>query len=209
MKISKHVHSCLLVEEAGKTILIDPGEYTYKEKVLDLNALNNLDYLLITHQHTDHMHLPLIKNILEKFPEVKIMSNQSVAEILNEELGCDVSIHGNNDIQLTKAPHEKALSNPPPKNVLFTIANKLTHPGDSITYNNSTEILAMPIVGSWASTVTCLDQAIKVKPKIVIPIHDWHWKDEARKWYYQKAKEYLKNSGIEFKGINTAEVIEV
>ena len=183
-------------------------ELTYKEKALDINSIPKLDYILITHEHPDHMYVPFLKELIGKFPNVQIISNESVAKILKNK-GLNVSVEGEDDFSLEEVPHEKALVNPPPQNVLFTVFNKLTHPGDSLSYAVSAEVLAMPIVGSWASTTACLDQAIKAKPKIVIPIHDWHWKDEARKWYYQKAKEYLKQSGIDFKSLETNEVIEV
>ena len=68
MKISKHLHSCLLAEEAGKIILIDPGNYTFEEKALDIGKLEKLDFLLITHEHQDHIYLPFLKIIFEKFP---------------------------------------------------------------------------------------------------------------------------------------------
>src|SRR3990167_1958183 len=84
MKISKYIHSCLLVEDEGKTILIDPGNYTFEEKGLDIGKLEKLDFLLITHEHPDHMHMPLIKEILEKFPQAQIISNNSVKKILEE-----------------------------------------------------------------------------------------------------------------------------
>lgn len=66
MKISKHVHSCLLIEENNTTILIDPCNYTYEEKALDINSLGKLDYLLIAHEHQDHLHIPFIKEIMRR-----------------------------------------------------------------------------------------------------------------------------------------------
>jgi len=69
MKISKHIHSCLLVEDEGKTILIDPGKYSYDEKALNVVSLEKLDMIAITHQHSDHMYIPLIKEIVAMFPQ--------------------------------------------------------------------------------------------------------------------------------------------
>lgn len=85
MKISKHIHSCLLVEDQGKTILIDPGNYTFEEGGLDVKKLEKLDAILITHEHLDHMYPPLIKKILEKFSEVKIYSNEAVKKVLEKD----------------------------------------------------------------------------------------------------------------------------
>ncbi|MBI2137088.1 hypothetical protein HYU12_01065 [Candidatus Woesearchaeota archaeon] len=44
MIISKRTHSCLIIEEKGKTILIDPGSYTAQENALKADDLKKLDY---------------------------------------------------------------------------------------------------------------------------------------------------------------------
>src|SRR4051812_15265297 len=111
MKISKHLHSCLLIEENGKTVLIDPGIFTYQEKALETDKLSNLDYILITHEHPDHMHVPFIKELMEKFPKAQIISNPSIEKILGED---KITVHTDlsdlpNDagVQFEEVPHEK------------------------------------------------------------------------------------------------------
>lgn len=199
MKISKFVHSCLLVEEQNISILIDPGSYTYQEKALNPSLLNKLDFLLITHEHQDHMYLPLIKEIIKKFPHIILISNQQVADVLDKE-GLKVQIHGNEVIKLREEQHEKLLDIPLPQNTLFTLFNKVTHPGDSLQFHSTSEILALPIQAPWGSFVAAVEKAVSVKPKIVIPIHDWHWRDEAREALYERAKKYLEKFGIKFFG---------
>lgn len=208
MKISKHIHSCLLVEERGKVILIDPGNYTFEEKAIDLSKINKLDYLLITHEHQDHMHIPLIKEIVQKFPSVIIISNQSVADILKKEQ-ITVQTEGNEYIEIEEVPHEKLMDSIPPQNILFQIFNKITHPGDSLHFKLTTPILALPIQAPWGSMVQAVDKAVELKPKIVIPIHDWHWKDGARKLFYKRIEEYLRKFDIDFRGSEAGEIIEV
>lgn len=209
MKISKYVHSCLLIEEQNKTILIDPGNYTFEEKALNLNYLKKLDYLLITHEHQDHMYVPLIKEITKKYPSVEIISNNSVKKILEVE-GLKVSTQGNEFITISQVPHEKLpFSTKAPQNSLFTIFNRLTHPGDSLEFNKTTGMLALPIQAPWTSLTAAIEKAVDLKPKVVIPIHDWHWKDEARKNFYQRAKDYLGKFNIDFKILETGEVVEM
>src|SRR5581483_3753063 len=106
MRISKHVHSCLLVEEAGKVILIDPGNYTAMEGALNSNTLNQLDDIIITHEHIDHMDIPTIKQLIEKFPTVRIFSNNAVKDILGNEK-IEVQTASNDYIQMSLVPHEK------------------------------------------------------------------------------------------------------
>lgn len=208
MTITKYLHSCLLIEEDNKTILLDPGQYTYEAKVLDLGKLNKLDYLIITHEHFDHFFLPFVKEFVAKFPQVKIISNQSVVDLLQKE-NIHASYTGNDFVQTEEVPHEKLFDKAPPPNVKFTLFSKLTHPGDSFHFDTTTDILAMPIQAPWGSLVQAVEKIMELKPKVVIPIHDWHWKDDVRKGFYERLTEYFKPQGIELKGLETGEMIQV
>lgn len=208
MKISKHLHSCLLVEESGKTFLIDPGNYTFDEKALVLNSIANIDYLLITHEHQDHMYLPFIKEILAKFPNVKVISNSSVAEMLLKEDIKGVTT-GDELVKMQILPHEKIWFGSPIPNSIFTIADRLTHPGDCHHFDKTTEILALPLQAPWGSTTAAVELAEKLKPKVIIPIHDWHWNDQAREAMYKRLADYFASLGIQFIGLKTGEVVEV
>lgn len=206
MKITKFVHSCLLVEEDNKKILIDPGNYS--APALDLNSLSDLSYLLITHEHQDHFYLPLIKEILAKFPNVKIISNSSVAKILGIQ-GIQVTTGGDDFIQLEEAPHEKIFMGPSPQNVKFVVGGKLTDPGDCLHFQSTTEILALPVQAPWGSTTEAVELAQKLKPKVIIPIHDWHWNTEARENMYKRLEEYFGKSGIKFISMQTGVAVDL
>lgn len=208
MKISKYIHSCLLVEEQNKTILIDPGIYSYNEKALDINLLTQLDFILITHEHADHMHIPFIKALSTKFPKVQIVSNASVANILAKEKIISTT-ESNNYIKLEKVPHEKMFMGVVPENSFATCFERLSHPGDSLTFKTCSEILALPITAPWGSTTWAVEKALEVKPKVIIPIHDWQWRDEARENMYMRLEEYFEKNGIIFKKIETGEVVEI
>lgn len=208
MKISKHLHSCLLVEEAGKVILVDPGNYTAMEGALNINLLNQLDDIVITHEHTDHMDIPTIKQLVAKFPNVRIFSNNAVKDILGNEK-IEVQTASNEHVQMSPVPHEKIWFGSPVPNLMVTLFGRLTTPGDSHSFTVQTEILALPVQAPWGSTTRAVELAIELKPKVIIPIHDWHWKDEARKGFYQRLHEYFGENGIDFKAVETGDVIEV
>ncbi len=208
MKITKYIHSCLVVEEQEKKILIDPGVYTFEENALDINALDRLDFLLITHEHMDHMVIHVIKELLHKFPKLQIITNSSVSKILERE-DMKAQTHGNEFIELVEIPHEKIINMPIPKNTCFTLFNKLTVPGDSLHIPKSAKILALPIQAPWGSMVQAAEKGATLKPQYIIPIHDWHLRDEARKMFYAMLENYYRNYEIVFKGLETGEVIEV
>ncbi len=208
MIISKHLHSCLLVKDAGKVFLIDPGNYTYEAKALNLDSINQLDYLLITHDHQDHIYLPFIKEVLAKFPNLKIISNQAVVDFLAKD-NINVSTTGDNLIVLEKAPHEPIFFGTVPENTVFKINNKLTHPGDTHHLQSTTEVLALPIQAPWGSTTNAVNLALKLKPKIIIPIHDWHWNDRAREGMYLRLVDFFVKNNIKFIPIENGEEVEV
>jgi glyoxylase-like metal-dependent hydrolase (beta-lactamase superfamily II) len=140
MIISKHSHSCLLIKEANQTILIDPGNYTYEDKALDISSLEGLDYILITHEHPDHMYIPFMKELVEKFPDVKIISNESAVKVL-KEANIEALMESSSDITISPTPHERVFGVVPPENIQFSLFNKLTHPGDSLHFLLNTPIL--------------------------------------------------------------------
>ncbi len=86
MRITKFVHSCLLIEDQNQTFLIDPGNYTKNSGLFNLNSIAKIDFILITHEHADHMDIDLIKTILKKFPDLKIIANES-SKILLDKAG--------------------------------------------------------------------------------------------------------------------------
>ena len=209
MKVSKHIHSCLLVEEQGKTVLVDPGKYSYESKALDIERLSSLDAIAITHEHSDHMYIPWIKEVVAKFPNVEIITNSSAGKILQEQ-GLQVNTAGNKFIKMSPLPHEKVFDTTSPvENVSVTLFGKMTSVGDSFSSIQPADIVAFPVVAPWGSATQAMLHASKVKTKVMIPIHDYHWKDEYRKEFYVRFREYLKPFGIDFKAVETGEVIEV
>ena len=208
MKITKYVHSCLLVEEKEKVALIDPGIYTAQSKALDLRYIKKLDFILITHEHADHLYIPFLKEILVQFPDIEIITNPSVSLLL-ERQGIKASHKGNAYVGPEEAKHERLFFGQAPENALFHIFSRLTHPGDSFGFSETKEILALPVQAPWGSTTQAVEKALELKPKIIIPIHDWHWRDEARKAMYERLAEYFKEHNIEFRGLETDKTFEI
>lgn len=198
----------MLIENNGITVLIDPGNFTFEENALPIDDMEKLDFVLITHEHADHMSVPLLKKIVAKFPEVRVISNGVTADLLAKE-GIAASIQSPEFVEALPIPHERVLALAP-HNTLFHVFGELTHPGDSLQFSETKEILALPIQAPWGSMVAALEKAAQLKPKLVIPIHDWHWKDEARKKLYAMAATYLREQGIEeFRGLETGESIDI
>lgn len=197
MKITKFVHSCLMVEmpaPVNRTVIFDPG--VFSEAALDVDKLEFLDDIIITHIHPDHLSLILLKQLVDKFPEVRITSTLEVVEMLAGE-GIDASADESEGIVFFESPHER-VTGPLPQNIGVHYLDLLTNPGDSHSFSESKQVLLLPVTAPWGSTIAALDRAIEVKPKYVIPVHDWFWSDEARKWFYDSnIAPRLQSEGIE------------
>jgi len=208
MKITKYIHSCLLIEEQDKTVLIDPGLYSYNEHVFPFKTLEKLDTVLITHEHPDHMYLPFIKEILNKFPKLTIISNSSVQKILGES-GISVTTENNEFVRLEEKIHEKVFDKNPPVNAVFTVFGKLTHPGDCINFSSASEIIAWPIHSFWSGTTMAMNKILELHPKVVIPMHEYPLKDEFREDLYERIEKYLFQHGIQLRNAETGKTFIV
>lgn len=78
MQITKYPQSNLLLEENGKKLLIDIGNFTLKKYKVD--ELPTPDAILITHQHPDHMDRNALKDLEAK--DIPIYGNSAVVEQL-------------------------------------------------------------------------------------------------------------------------------
>lgn len=206
MKITKLVHSCLLVEmpaPVNRTVLFDPGSYS----PVDVDKLEFLDDIVITHQHSDHMDVNLIKRLVAKFPEVRILGPDDVVSQLNA-LGINASTEPPEGMELFDSPHESvAPLFPQPDEIGVHYLDKLSHPGDSHSFRETRAVLALPVQAPWGSTIKAVNLAIELKPKYVLPIHDWHWRDEAREGMYGGIEQALAKEGITFLKLKNGEPV--
>ena len=65
MKITKYPQSCCLIEYKGKTILNDPGKYLYAMTEEKPEDFRNINLILFTHDHGDHIDVDPTKIIWE------------------------------------------------------------------------------------------------------------------------------------------------
>ncbi|MEN8041032.1 MAG: MBL fold metallo-hydrolase [Actinomycetota bacterium] len=181
--ITKLVHACLLVEANGKRILLDPGVFTSMDERFDLSMVEGVDRILITHEHADHVDADLVRRVLEQSNDASVETTSSVQAILADE-GIDAVTEGTPQFA---APHERIPVGPGPQNTGFHVEGVLSHPGDSHSFVETMPILAMPFMAPWGSLVGGVDRTRLVKPRYVIPIHDWFLSGGGRKVMYQLA----------------------
>lgn len=176
MKITKFGHSCLLVEEAGVRILIDPGTLAQGQ-----NELDHISALFVTHEHADHLDPNSVKAIAVRNPALRIFASPGAAAVLEKEHierslfeeGSAVSV---GPVPVEGFGRQHALLHtalPQIQNTGVFIANRLWYPGDSFTDPKRTvDILALPVAGPWMKFSEAVDYALALKPRRYIPVHD-------------------------------------
>jgi len=199
MKITKFVHSCLLVEMPApfnRTALFDPGMMS--EEALNIDELLYLDDIIISHEHGDHVSLKLVKQLVAKFPDVRITSTAPVVKQL-AEAGIVATNRPSDGIVFFDAPHENVEPLwPQPEAIGVHYLDRLTHPGDSHSFSETKAVLALPVTAPWGSMIAAFNLAIKLRPKYIVPIHDWHWRDLARTQSYESLEQAFAKAGITF-----------
>ena len=196
MKVTKYVHSCLLVETPDRTAVFDPGMMS--ESSFPVDQLKQLDDIIITHEHGDHFSPSFIQSLLVKFPGVLITAPTEVVVAL-AKLGISATDNSSPGIEIFDSPHESVEPMyPQPEEIGVHYMDQLTHPGDSHSFSETKAILALPMTGPWGTSVKALKIALKLKPEYIVPIHDWHWRDEARMQTYDHFETILKAQGITF-----------
>ena len=176
MKITKLGHCCLIIEINGKRFLTDPGAYTIEQ-----NKVKNIDCVVITHEHTDHLHIESLKIVLKNNPQAQIITNASVGKILEKESipytkvsdgekievgGVEVAGHGTVHAPIYK-DYEQV------ENTGYLFDKKLFCPGDA--FHNPgvpVDILAFPVSAPWSSIAQSVDYILDVKPRVAFPVHD-------------------------------------
>jgi len=207
MKITKYIHACLLVETPERVALFDPG--VMSEEALPVDKLTRLDDIFITHAHGDHWSLPLIKRLVQKFPNVRITTTPEVVEELAKE-GIKATSQAPEGVTFFDSPHESVEPLfPQPQEIGIHYLDMLSDPGDSHSFTETKEILALPITAPWGSSIKALNLAIELKPQYVLPIHDWHWSDAARAQTYDRFEHILGEHDITFFKLQTGKPVEI
>ncbi len=202
MKITKLGHCCLLIEEKGVKILTDPGAYS-----TDQTRVRNLDVILITHEHADHLHIDSLKTVLKNNPTAKVYTNKGVGKILDKE-GIKYDLLENKQSVLINnvliegfgEKHAQIYSGLPTViNTGYFIANKLFYPGDAL-YNpkRPVKVLALPVAGPWLKLSEAIDYAKEIKPEICFPVHDGMLKEDRIGSNHKVPEDVLRPLGIKF-----------
>ena len=210
MKITKYLHSCLVFELNGHKLLFDPGKFSFAEGAATPQMFADVDSIIITHIHPDHLDTENLKKIAE-LSKATIYTNMEVGTAIQKS-GLNYSliedgVYNIGPFKLEAIPvqHEPLLDNPIPQMTGFIINDKVLHPVDSmedkLTGYKGIELLIMVSMAPFANELRIAGFADAVQPKQILPVHDGYAKDFFIKQRYENYARHFKQSGIKFNEI--------
>ncbi len=180
MQVTRLGHAAILVETSSARLLIDPGAYT-----TDWHELSDLDAVLVTHQHPDHVDAVNIAGLMGRNPEARLVAEEGVITLLAER-GLDAAVATPNDqldfagivVEVVGGAHAVIHpSLPRVGNVGYVVSAgggpRFFHPGDAYdTAPAAIDVLALPLTAPWARAAATADFLNEVAPTRAFPIHD-------------------------------------
>lgn len=188
--------SCLLVTTDAGTTLFDPGFWTFDSGVVDLDSIGDVQRVLITHEHGDHVKPEFVRWLIDRGDDVAVHGNDAVVGLLAAH-DIDATSSVPSDCSVEDVLHGVIPTGATPPNRSWTIDEVLTHPGDSHEPTSTAPVLALPLMAPWTSMTAALAFARSMGPRQVVPIHDFYLSDSGRRAMTGMAKAVLAQSDIE------------
>jgi L-ascorbate metabolism protein UlaG (beta-lactamase superfamily) len=175
MELIKRGHSCVVLCEGDRRLVIDPGAFT------EPAALEGATAVLVTHEHPDHFVPDRLRAAMDADPALEIWTNASVAGQL-EGLGGRVHVVGNGDamsaagfdVHVYGELHAEIHPDIPRiPNIGFLVDGQVFHPGDALTVpEEPVATLLLPLHGPWSRTAELIDYVRAVHADQAYAVHD-------------------------------------
>lgn len=207
MRIEKLVHSCLRLTLEGKRLLFDPGKFSFADRRVDPRDLSDVDVILFTHGHPDHLDCETLRTIVgdgaprifggKKVAAALRSQGFTVSEVREERLDL-----GPFAVRALPVRHEPILAQEIPTILAFVVNDRFLNPGDSFDERlrqfSGIEALALPVMAPFLTEIGAFDFAKAMHPRHVIPVHDGY----ARDWFltqrYDTYQPYFEKAGMTF-----------
>lgn len=212
MKLTKYEHSCLVLEEQGLKVIIDPGKWTS-----EFGDVSNVVAVVVTHVHSDHLSAKNLKKILAENRDAAIFTTREVTGDWGDPRAQVVKAGSIHEVgpftlkffgELHNAVHPEWPQN---ENVGVLVNGTLYYPGDSFTKPDDEPVktLALPAGAPWMKTGEAMDFVKELKPELFFRTHDGLWNENGLatidRWYGMAAEKF----GSKYEALNPGDSIEI
>lgn len=212
MRLTKLEHACLVLEEAGKTLIVDPGSFT-----TPLVGMNDVVAVVITHEHADHWTDDQLKRILERNPDARLFGPTGVASAAS---GFDITVVGDGEsveagpftLRFFGEKHAVIHSSiPVVDNVGVLINEVLYYAGDSFTIPEGVTVdtLAVPASAPWLKIAEVMDYVMAIKPRKSFPTHEMLLSVVGKSMSNTRIKSATENGGGEFFALEPNDTLDL
>lgn len=194
MRLVHFGHSCVLLETGSARLLFDPGTFSG-----GFEDLRDLDAILITHKHPDHLDTERLPALVAANPTASLVVDPGSVEetdklgLAAEQVrpGDSVTLGG---ATVTVVGGEHATIHPevpvPPNTAYVVDDGAFYHPGDSLFVPpQKVDVLGLPTMAPWLKISEAIEFLRAVAPRVAVPIHQNLLNETGMKMHYARFEQ--------------------
>lgn len=214
MRMTKFTHACVRLEEAGRSLVIDPGDFSECAEALD-----GTHAVLITHEHFDHLNVPAVLSAAKANADLMVWATPSAAGKLAElgprvtkvepgdsfdAAGFSVRAFGGQHAVIHQAVGT------PCANLSYLVDDVVYHPGDSFFVPPTpVQALLVPLHAPWSKLGEVIDFVVAMRAPQAFPIHDAMLNDSGVKNSLGHLGRFAENYGTAISYLAATEAVEL
>jgi L-ascorbate metabolism protein UlaG (beta-lactamase superfamily) len=216
MLLTKYSHSCVRISDGDRRLAIDPGVFSEVE-----TALAELDAVLITHEHPDHVDADRLAAAARANPDLRIWAPKAVTDQLDQQPELANRLNpvgpgeefsaGGLEVRTFGGQHALIHSSVPVvANVGYLIDGMIYHPGDSYVIPTVLpEVALIPINAPWAKIAETLDFEVAVRAPRTFGIHDALVTEVGRNLYGSHLERVGAEYGVRYDYLQPGESVQL
>ena len=228
VKIKWLGHAAFTVEGKKVKLIIDPFLKDNPAAKYEEKDLENLDLILVTHGHSDHLgdtiELANKTNaaVIAIYELAQYLLKRGVLSVISMNIGGTVEFK-ETKVTMVKAEHSSSYDGQymgnPAGYVIQIDGKNIYHAGDTALFKDmeligemfNIDLALLPVGGVFTMDTKQAIKAIEMlKPKMVIPMHYNTWEIiKVTKEELEEFKEKAKEKGVEVKILNPGESLEI